>query len=1395
MPDHKELCIPPGNSSNRSQFLLARAVIIQHLQLHLSESFPAVAVHVFPTLSSKEFDDFLKVSPVYFIMAHDGSLPAEGKDAVESPSDKRAKILLRGMILWFNAHELNVALINQNELKDSKIFTMIVEASDHTSQDHSQELAAAKQETINEASGHHAQDLLRDSGALSELASLKINEKIPGSWIVGAVASSVILQRTQEYNFLASAYMLHLTLIKKLSLPQRRFPLIKFEKEFEEKVNSYVQLLSEVAVHVINDDAFVDLMEKSGIKCDLIDMIDGRLFRATIEAMMTGPLKGTVPDALKEDWTVAASLVNSLSNKSLSVDAPGESKIANADAANNAKESGISENSVLSLDEPVFNKHLSAIHVDVDTSLSTKLASMGLYHDSSHWQMQKKPVAQKMPVEKEKVSKWRNPLRINQFYMAEMTAYAASLTGSNGRALEPETITVGAKKGKPEEKPSQSKSGKASPASDDAGPAAKKGSKKAGAGLSKAQQIVAANKEKKGDVESDKAFSSWLGVKKVYDEISSEQERFNRVKAYRDGLDSSKSLHVEGDINMYLCQTLLALWAKYCKANKKAEGYHVVALLWTIIRDICRSKAPLTKEITQNVVLIGKVVGITDALTDIPKPTADRKLSFSFKFPPDTKNLKIEVKQREFQLLHCGPYMDRALDAKPDQRVQSFVPDGWQRKVLDEIDAEHSVFVVAPTSAGKTFISFYAMEQVLRADNDGILIYVAPTKALVNQIAAEIQGRFSKKYPQAGKSIWAIHTRDYRINNPVGCQILVTVPHVLQTMLLSPTNARTWSPLVRRIIFDEIHCIGTAEDGVVWEQLLLLSPSPIIALSATVGNPEQFSDWLAETQKSSGFKLSLVQHTARYSDLRKFLYHPPTSFDFNGLPRSSKGGLGLDGLSGLSFYHPVASLQHRSRGLPRDLSLEPRDCLFLWQAMCKLQTDAYKVPDNLDPERALPLNIRKADIFTWEKKLKSLLLEWMQDENSPFEKLVQELSPPKKTTTITEGEKSIDPTDLKQTTLPLLYQLHHRGALPAICFNYDRTMCEDIGSALLAQLKSAEDEFKESKEWKRKIEKWTEWKELKEKKAAKKAPKVSKKKTNDEEEKGSKADQARDEAGVETSSFDLFDPEEPQDDYSFADKRKCQRSEIDHYIWQLRWKNINGDYIELLRRGIGIHHSGMNRKYRQCVEILFRKGFLRVVVATGELSLGINMPCATVVFSGDSVYLNALNFRQAGGRAGRRGFDLLGNVVFQNIDQNRASNLLSSRLPDLTGHFPITTDLVLRLFTLLHESKNSQYATQSINGLLSQPRMYLGGKSFREQVLYHLRFTIEYLRRQALIGPKGEPTNLSGPISQLYFTENSSWALHGKCTDSDSFWIYANSHSSSQGWLYERALLQNSHRT
>ncbi|KAF8857718.1 P-loop containing nucleoside triphosphate hydrolase protein [Acephala macrosclerotiorum] len=1393
--ENAQLCVPNGKSeAQRARYLLARAVIKRHLGLRLPTSHPNVLVKNFPSLTSPEFQEYLHESPVLFVMVHDGSgkeskfTIAEGDNTTTmrkmSDDERLSKKLFRGIIWYFNTHKLNAALINQIEFRDSKVFTMIVESFRPSNK----ERLVVSASFIESIKATHEQLEVAHSTEKSPLnSSLEVKDvkdlsdalgedELSENYCLSVYVVAKLLNQEACDVFFASAFILHSIALEHMALSQRRLPLVRFDEDFEEQIEDFMAEISIVLRSAIESARWPSLMEHEDVEIGAVDIVDGRLLRAVMQAMCEGSLKGVIPPAAQPDWELLSGLVAELTEDKLSIEKSEDVISSQSMATASDLEDKAEKLFVLPFSNPVLDKHLECIHVEAEKSLPKRLGAMKLYRETTHWHNHRKPLDVKTgpPV---KVSKWRNPLRTNQFYMKEMTTYAASLTGAKGKALEPETITVGPKQlikivedsleknsanPKKEEAPPQSKAG-----------AAKKGTKKGAAGLSKKDQMIADNKERKGGAESDKAFTAWSTVMKDLDAVYDEQDRYLRTIQYLNNLDSAKTIYLEADIYTYVLQSLLNWWAAYCKANKKSQGYHVVALIWTTIRSICTSKAPVSKDAVQHMTKISTLLGISDAMASYGPSTSDRKLSFNFRYPPPTQDLKITISQTEFQLDYCGPYMDRMLDAKPDPRVSSFVPDGWQRDVLDQLDANKSVFVVAPTSAGKTFISFYAMEQVLRAGNDGVLVYVAPTKALVNQIAAEIQGRFSKKFPVPGKGVWAIHTRDYRVNNPTGCQILVTVPHILQIMLLSPSNAKSWAPKVRRIIFDEIHCIGQAEDGVVWEQLLLLSPCPIIALSATVGNPEQFSDWLTITQRSSGSELKMIQHGTRYSDLRKYMYEPPQTFRFAGLGKSYGVGLGLDGLPGFSAFHPVASLGDKSRGMPDDLALEPRDCLSLWKAMIKSQNGKYKVPESLNPAKALPKVIRKADIFAWEKAIKKVLLQWMTDKSSPFDAIVQELSlsnatpetelvqPPSPTTSsITDGDRdSVDKYRLESTTLPMLFQLHKRRALPAILFNYDRSGCEKISFAVLKQLVEAEKLWKEGPAWKKLMEGYEKYQAQKDKKSRKPA-KPAKKSKDDGDEGGSKLDRMRDESSEGASAYDLFDPEEPQAEFSFANPKQLQKAELHEYIIALRRKNIREGLIELLRRGIGVHHAGMNRKYRQCVEMLFRKGFLRVVIATGTLSLGINMPCATVVFSGDSVFLTALNFRQAAGRSGRRGFDLLGNVVFQGISNERAARLLSSRLPELTGHFPITTTLVLRLFTLLNDSNNSKYAVQSVNSLLSQPRLYMGGQSFKEQVLHHLRFSIEYLRRNDLLGPGGEPVNFTSCVSHLYYTENSSFAFH-----------------------------------
>ncbi|RCV56299.1 DEAD/DEAH box helicase [Marinitenerispora sediminis] len=109
--------------------------------------------------------------------------------------------------------------------------------------------------------------------------------------------------------------------------------------------------------------------------------------------------------------------------------------------------------------------------------------------------------------------------------------------------------------------------------------------------------------------------------------------------------------------------------------------------------------------------------------------------------------------------------------------------------------------------------------------------------------------------------------------------------------------------------------------------------------------------------------------------------------------------------------------------------------------------------------------------------------------------------------------------------------------------------------------------------------------------------------------------------------------------------------EIGNFRFTTRFGRNLSRYV---RHGIGVHHAGMLPKYRRLVERLAQSGLLKVICGTDTLGVGVNVPIRTVLFTALSKYdgsrvrrLSAREFHQIAGRAGRAGFDTVGNVVVQ----------------------------------------------------------------------------------------------------------------------------------------------------
>ena len=166
-----------------------------------------------------------------------------------------------------------------------------------------------------------------------------------------------------------------------------------------------------------------------------------------------------------------------------------------------------------------------------------------------------------------------------------------------------------------------------------------------------------------------------------------------------------------------------------------------------------------------------------------------------------------------------------------------FELDAFQEAAIAALEAGRSVVVCAPTGSGKTLIGEYAIYRALTRQQR--VFYTTPLKALSNQKWRDFQQQFGAE--QVG-----LLTGDVSINRDA--PILVMTTEIFRNMLYGTPIGEVGTSLagVEVVVLDECHYMNDRQRGTVWEESIIYCPKEIqlVALSATIANGEQLTDWI-----------------------------------------------------------------------------------------------------------------------------------------------------------------------------------------------------------------------------------------------------------------------------------------------------------------------------------------------------------------------------------------------------------------------------------------------------------------------------------------------------------------------------------------------------------------------
>ena len=666
---------------------------------------------------------------------------------------------------------------------------------------------------------------------------------------------------------------------------------------------------------------------------------------------------------------------------------------------------------------------------------------------------------------------------------------------------------------------------------------------------------------------------------------------------------------------------------------------------------------------------------------------------------------------------------------------RKFALEQWQCDVLTAVDRAESAIVCAPTSSGKTLLSTYTCSKAGAMYGDGtkgMVLFVLPTEVLVWQVAATYYQLFKGGNVTICTDLIQFQERE---GTP---QIYIGTPRALEVSLTKARGcagqemvkgAREYTILdggfkFDYMVLDEVHALNGPE-GDALQRIIKAVRCPILALSATIGNAQQLRDWFQSVQSDHLKHAKLIEGDshferpeeiqvqevfARFINLQRYVVtERPGKAAGKSDDAESKTRYSLTKL------HPVAAMtKERFTGenaaLISALSMTPVDMMDLWIKLVEMfpKKDYAYIQDSDYPEEffcegktdiaSIKKRISLPQTKKFEERLKAILGEIATGSPEKFDELQKSFSPP-------TDLKRVSSLDIKDQLYGVIEQLRKKDLLPAIAFQLSTVGAFQMFTTLLTSVEEAQNERYPNH--RKELMKVAQEKALLRKIAAGKAEKA-----NDKEEE----DNAQ--SGFDNQDIGAEDIYKPHPAFILSPvNARLETREIDALLEQLKKAkeplDANHALIRGLRRGIAIYTNEVGFScYRRQVQILAQKGKLAVVFSDESLAYGVNMPFRSCVFCGDmGEALTPLIAQQMQGRAGRRGMDVQGNVVYLGMDWSVIENLMLGQISQVVGknpHYPImalqgvlSNSNDVGRFTEMHKKYKAELKELEIHGMSS----------------------------------------------------------------------------------------------